>query len=130
MELVCPCCDAGVPLSVIADTDLMSERGRRNSARRREFGGWRKGELQVWSRHNGSARRCHCAVCRLADVARRVVDLENRIQAHVEAVGAEPDWAEAERGRVKRLRAEIEAAIAVRQRATAWPAVSNERRAA
>lgn len=65
----CPSCGAYIPLAVIPNEDLQSERGRRNAARRRNPGSDR-GIIRVWNKHIRN-RICQCADCLIAKVRRR-----------------------------------------------------------
>ncbi len=111
----CPCCGSPVPLSAIPDADLLSERGRRNAARRKTFGSRPKGQMMIWRQHNPNVPHCRCASCLLAGVHAVELRLEDRIGVHVAAVGVEPIWAQEERARVRKRRAAIEMAMRQRQ---------------
>ncbi len=68
-SFTCPHCKTQIPLSVIPDKDLMSERGRRNAGRRRKHVGGVKGALRVWAKH-ASTPVCQCAQCLTGRVRR------------------------------------------------------------
>ncbi len=112
--IFCPACRSAVPLSVVSDADLQSERGRRNSARRKTCG-FGKGRRAVWRQHRPAAWRCRCPECLLRSADKIARDVEARIAAHATAAGAEPGWAEAERRQARKARADLEAAIAERR---------------
>ncbi len=63
----------------------MSERGRRNSGRRRVHGGAR-GAIHVWSKHTRN-RACQCAECLIARVRRLRAALAQSV-ARAQILGA------------------------------------------
>ncbi len=109
--IICPRCGEVVPPAAVPDQVLLSERGRRNAARRKTFGARPKGQMMIWRQHNPNVRHCRCGSCLLAGVQSIETRLDNRIQAHVTAVGVEPIWAKEERGRVRNRRTAIEMAM-------------------
>ncbi len=111
----CPCCGVPIPLSAIPEADLLSERGRRNAAKRKSFGARHRGRA-VWKSHSTASWRCRCPDCLVASVDNLEAYLACRVQAHIAVLGVEPEWAEPERQRLRAMRAEIEAAIAERRR--------------
>src|SRR5436190_3281675 len=103
--MTCPSCGCGIPSTTIPDNVLLSERGRRNSSRRKVFKGRPKGQPLVWRSHLPGAARCWCGRCRLAELDRVEAVLVKRA-----AIGAKP-WVQEELDRLRKSRAAIERVV-------------------
>ena len=105
MSLACPSCGSDIPAASIPDAMLKSERGRRNSRRRKTCKGRPKGTPLVWRAHLRGAARCWCGPCRLAELDRVEAVLLKRKRLGTKA------WVSEELDRLNKLRAAVETVL-------------------